>query len=81
MIAVRDVAPDQRYEYERAKEESSIKTYTPEQEVAWIRKIIRCEMLNERKRYQRWNREVLILNAPIDPNHDEEWIEQVSESS
>ncbi|PWI50660.1 sigma-70 family RNA polymerase sigma factor, partial [Sulfoacidibacillus thermotolerans] len=76
-----DVAPDQRYEYERAKEESSIKTYTPEQEVAWIRKIIRCEMLNERKRYQRWNREALILNAPIDPNHDEKWIEQVSESS
>jgi RNA polymerase sigma factor (sigma-70 family) len=36
--------------------------YTPEQEVAWIRMIIRHAASNECKRFIRWNREMLILN-------------------
>ncbi|QRF24943.1 sigma-70 family RNA polymerase sigma factor (plasmid) [Alicyclobacillus sp. TC] len=52
-------------------------TYTPEQEVAWIRKIIRHAMLDEYRKWKRWNREVLILNAPVDMENGEERIEQI----
>ncbi|MFX4303632.1 RNA polymerase sigma factor [Alicyclobacillus tolerans] len=38
-------------------------TYTPEQEVAWIRKIIRHVAVHTRNQYKRWSREDLILNA------------------
>ncbi|SHK93658.1 sigma-70 family RNA polymerase sigma factor [Alicyclobacillus tolerans] len=38
-------------------------TYTPEQEVAWIRKIIRHVAAHTRNKYKRWSREDLILNA------------------
>lgn len=47
-------------------------TYTPEQEVAWIRKIVRSAVLDEYRRWKRWNRELLILNAPLDDENDEE---------
>ncbi|MCY0895854.1 MAG: sigma-70 family RNA polymerase sigma factor [Alicyclobacillaceae bacterium] len=46
--------------------------YTPEQEVAWIRTIIRNSAINEQRRYKRWRREVPLLNAPIE---DEESLE------
>ncbi|MFX4302328.1 hypothetical protein ACOJUR_08740 [Alicyclobacillus tolerans] len=56
-------------------------TYTPEQEVAWIRKIIRHAMLDEYRKWKRWNREVLILNAPVDMENGEERIEQIPDPS
>ncbi|WP_304459367.1 sigma-70 family RNA polymerase sigma factor [Alicyclobacillus sendaiensis] len=53
-------------------------TYTPEQEVAWIRKIIRSAALDEYRRWRRWNRELLILNAPLDDEDDRERIDTIA---
>jgi len=53
-------------------------TYTPEQEVAWIRKIIRSAVLDEYRRWRRWNRELLILNAPLDDEDDGERIDTIA---
>jgi len=55
--------------------------YTPEQEVAWIRQIIRNAMLDEYRRCQRWNREALILNAPLDMENGEERVEQIPDQT
>ncbi len=38
-------------------------------------------MLNERKRCQRWHREALILNTPLDAEHEEERIEHIPDGS
>jgi RNA polymerase sigma factor (sigma-70 family) len=51
--------------------------YAPEQKVAWIRQIIRHAMLDEYRLWKRWHREALILNAPLDMENGEEWVEQI----
>ncbi|WP_258112535.1 sigma-70 family RNA polymerase sigma factor [Alicyclobacillus sp. SP_1] len=38
-------------------------------------------MLNEQKRCQRWHREALILNTPLDAEHEEERIEHILDGS
>jgi RNA polymerase sigma factor (sigma-70 family) len=69
--------------------------YTPEQEVAWIRQIIRHVAVHTRRQYTRWGREELLLNgshedgeermdgipdAPSAPlDHDIEGFETLSE--
>ncbi|AEJ44368.1 sigma-70 family RNA polymerase sigma factor [Alicyclobacillus acidocaldarius] len=52
--------------------------YTPEQEIAWIRKIIHNAVIDEYRRWKRWNRELLILNAPRDYEEDDELIETIA---
>ncbi|QRF24927.1 sigma-70 family RNA polymerase sigma factor (plasmid) [Alicyclobacillus sp. TC] len=56
-------------------------TYTPEQEVAWIRKIIRHALLNEQRRYRRWDREKLVLNSPTGEEESLETIDTLGDES
>ncbi|MDD4239091.1 MAG: hypothetical protein PHT62_11145 [Desulfotomaculaceae bacterium] len=41
-------------------------SYTPEQEVAWYRKIIRNTAIRANRRHARWAKEQLTLNAVTD---------------
>ncbi|WP_304459793.1 sigma-70 family RNA polymerase sigma factor [Alicyclobacillus sendaiensis] len=46
--------------------------------MAWIRRIIRSAIVDEYRRRKRWNRELLILNAPLDDEDNGERIDTIA---